>query len=360
MVERFVLALLLLSVASLEVALSFTAEGISRSFESTRFEAATGRVAIFVEAPFEDEGRKLASDLQLPVVTKQSYEEVDDFQHVLRLLPFEVNGGDPTYVLSLETGGTTEACHTKSTNNERQRGSKSTKQKPFFVELCPSDSSRAGKRGTKEGGSDLLIKAVGPAKNVSDGRKGAVVYDLTAGLAQDSLVLALNGASEVHMVERNPIVAALLQDAIRRLKVLSSLQGLDNRAERALEVSRILNLHCGDSTEILKELLISERHPHPDVVYLDPMFPPRKKAAKVKKEMTILHSLLDTQSFSTVAEERRLQDELLLLEDSIKAAKSKVVVKRPAKAAPLGGDLSPFRVSYVIEGSVNRWDVYVK
>ena len=90
------------------------------------------------------------------------------------------------------------------------------------------------------------------------------------------------------------------------------------------------------------------------------MFPPRKKSAKVKKEMTILHSLLDTQSTDTASEERRLQEELCLLEESIKAAKRKVVVKRPAKAVPLGGDLSPFRPSYAIEGSVNRWDVYVK
>jgi 16S rRNA (guanine1516-N2)-methyltransferase len=162
------------------------------------------------------------------------------------------------------------------------------------------------------------------------------------------------------MVERDPIVAALLRDGIRRLEVLSNAPGLDSRADRAAELSKKLHLHGGDSTKVLKDLLSSGIHPHPDIVYLDPMFPPRKKSAKVKKGMTILHSLLDTQSSDTASEDKRLQDELLLLGESIKAAKRKVVVKRPAKAVPLGGEMSPFRASYAIEGSVNRWDIYVK
>ena len=35
--------------------------------------------------------------------------------------------------------------------------------------------------------------------------------------------------------------------------------------------------------------------PPPDVVYLDPMFPPRTRPSAVKKNIQILHSLLDTQ-----------------------------------------------------------------
>ena len=329
----------------------------------------TDRVAVLVEEPFDEEGRLIASELQLSVVTLlgenvEEQERLETFQHFLRLCPYDVPGGCPTYALSLEANSHYRK-EEDGNNKKSQQHSKSTtkQQKPCFIDLCPLDSSRAGKRGTGEGGTDLLIKAVGPGKGQSEGRTGgggAVVYDLTAGMGQDSFVLALKGAREVHMVERDPIVAALLADAIRRLHFLSTLQGLDRRAELAREMSKKLHLHCGDSTKVLHDLLSSGIHPHPDIVYLDPMFPPRKKSAKVKKEMTILHSLLDTQSTDTASEERRLQEELCLLEESIKAAKRKVVVKRPAKAVPLGGDLSPFRPSYAIEGSVNRWDIYVK
>ena len=333
----------------------------------------TNRVAVLVEEPFDEEGRLIASELQLSVVTLrgenvEAQERLETFRHFLRLCPYDVPGGCPTYALSLEANS---HYREEDGNNKKsqQQHSKSTKkqQKPCFIDLCPLDSSQRGKRGTGEGGTDLLVKAVGPGKGQSEGHTGggkggggAVVYDLTAGMGQDSFVLALKGAREVHMVERDPIVAALLADAIRRLHFLSTLQGLDSRAEMAREMSKKLHLHCGDSTKVLHDLLSSGIHPHPDIVYLDPMFPPRKKSAKVKKEMTILHSLLDTQSTDTASEERRLQEELCLLEESIKAAKRKVVVKRPAKAVPLGGDLSPFRPSYAIEGSVNRWDVYVK
>ena len=360
MVERRVLVFWI-CIACLDVSLGFPVTRTSSRSSERSLVSQTDRVAVLVEEPFEEEGWSIASELQLSVVTLQDeVERLEKFQHLLRLCPFEVQGRGPTYALSLEAN----YYHRDDNNSKEQRTTHSKfnkQQKPCFVELCPSDSSRTGKRGIKEGGSDLLIKAVGPGKVQSEDRKGgAVVYDLTAGMGQDSLVLALNGASEVHMVERDPIVAALLADALRRLDVLSNLVGLDSRAELAREMSRKLHLHCGDSTKVLKDLLSSGTLPYPDIVYLDPMFPPRKKAAKVKKEMTILHSLLDTQSTGAASEERRLQDELLLLEESIKAAKKKVVVKRPAKAVPLGGELSPYRASYAIEGSVNRWDVYVK
>merc|ERR1712038_1035576 len=50
---------------------------------------------------------------------------------------------------------------------------------------------------------------------------GATIMDLTAGFGQDSMMMALGGASKVTMVERDPIVSLLLDDALRRLKLLS-------------------------------------------------------------------------------------------------------------------------------------------
>ena len=95
----------------------------------------------------------------------------------------------------------------------------------------------------------------------------------------------------------------------------------------------------------------------PDICYLDPMFPPRTKSALVKKNMNILHGLLETQSEEDADQRRRQEAELL--KAALGAARQKVVVKRPVQAPPLGGDFVDKKPSNVINGSVNRWDIYV-
>lgn len=205
----------------------------------------------------------------------------------------------------------------------------------------------------------MLVKAVGPKKCSMPGNDGAVVFDLTAGLGQDSIVLALNGASAVYMVERDPIIAAMLRDALRRLDLLTLSNCSKYDSTIATKLRNILNLREGESIGILKAMMEDETIGPPDVVYLDPMFPARTKSSKVKKGMSLLHGLLETQEgdLNYVAEKENREEQLLA--DSYRAALSRVVVKRPAKAPPLGplGTLEP---SYSINGSVNRWDVYVK
>ena len=76
-----------------------------------------------------------------------------------------------------------------------------------------------------------------------------------------------------------------------------------------------------------------------DVVYLDPMFPARRKSARVKKEMWLLQHVLDTPAPQlALAKSRR-----------------RVVVKRPVKAPPLEGR-SP---AFAIPGKTVRFDVYL-
>jgi len=79
--------------------------------------------------------------------------------------------------------------------------------------------------------------------------------------------------------------------------------------------------------------------PLPEVVYLDPMFPPRGKAAKVKGEMQLLHRLLgsnrhplegDAEVWAGESEGERL------LALALRLATKRVVVKRPVAARPLG------------------------
>ncbi|MCP4989780.1 MAG: class I SAM-dependent methyltransferase [Colwellia sp.] len=154
------------------------------------------------------------------------------------------------------------------------------------------------------------------------------VLDATAGLGRDAFVLASLGC-QLTLMERMPVVAALLDDGIERAKLNSEVA----------EIAQNMQLIHASSIESMD--LASA----PDVVYLDPMYPHREKSAAIKKEMRIFQSLvgedLDADS---------------LLEPALALAKYRVVVKRPSYAPPLA-DKKP---SMSIKMKKNRFDVYVK
>ena len=353
------------------------------------------------------------------------------FTHALRLIPYEytsVEDAPFTFALAIESMNSDEQKDGGGQSRRRPRKSSSSSS-PFFVDLCPPKSSRAGRRAQGlSGTSDLLVQAVAPNKgsaitnnddsdNARSKRVGAIIFDCTAGFGQDSLVLAMNGANHVHMIERNPIVAALLQDALRRLKFISTStlssssssssvsyndfdrpyeqrdcterkqmqhqKGHQTQKELATHLLQKLSLTVGDATDIIN----NSSNPCCDIMYLDPMFPPRQKRSAVKKGMQILHSLLETQRQSVDSDdkegnnnagsipiikdkhdkndymnininEREIEEHDLLL-TALKAVKLRVVVKRPIKSPILGGT-EIIKPSYSINGSVNRWDVYVK
>lgn len=171
---------------------------------------------------------------------------------------------------------------------------------------------------------ELLVRA---AKIKSaDGMPTAV--DATAGFGEDALLLAASGFS-VLLFERNPVIAALLQDALRRAADIPELADAVGRM-RFME---------GDSLEALPRLKI-----RPDVVYLDPMFPARTKSAAVKKKFQLLHHL-----------ERPCEDQDALLEAALAAHPRKVVVKRPLKGPWLAGA----KPSYSLSGKAVRYDCIV-
>lgn len=153
------------------------------------------------------------------------------------------------------------------------------------------------------------------------------VLDVTAGLGRDAFVLASLGC-QLTLMERMPVVAALLDDGLERAKLNSDVTDIANNMQ-LLFASSLENM----------EITIA-----PDVVYLDPMFPHREKSAAVKKEMRIFQSLvgedLDADS---------------LLEPAIALAKYRVVVKRPSYAPPLANK----KPSMSINMKKNRFDVYV-
>ena len=82
----------------------------------------------------------------------------------------------------------------------------------------------------------------------------------------------------------------------------------------------------------------------PDVIYLDPMFPHRKKSALVKKEMLAFQSLIGDDNDSNE-----------LLNVCLQTAKKRVVVKRPIKA-PYLNDQKP---SLSMKMKKHRFDIYI-
>lgn len=153
------------------------------------------------------------------------------------------------------------------------------------------------------------------------------IVDATPGLGRDAMVLVGLGC-EVTLIERSPVVAALLADGIARL----------TRSEPEL-ASRI-HLHHGDSIAMMQSMAVDSV----DVVYLDPMFPHRKKSALVKKEMRAFQQLLGGDP-----------DADGLLAPALAIASKRVVVKRPG-SAPVLADKKP---SMAITSKKHRFDVYI-
>ena len=172
-------------------------------------------------------------------------------------------------------------------------------------------------------GRELLVRAA-RVRGVPDPR----AVDATAGLGEDSLLLAAAGFT-VTMFEQDPVIAALLRDALERAADDPRLSAIVGRME----------LVEGDSVFGLRALGFS-----PDVVFLDPMFPERTKSAAVKKKFQLLHHL-----------ERPCDNEGELLDAALAAHPRKVVIKRPPKGSWLAGA----RPSHSVAGKAVRYDVIV-
>ncbi|HIY78973.1 MAG TPA: class I SAM-dependent methyltransferase [Candidatus Olsenella excrementavium] len=172
-------------------------------------------------------------------------------------------------------------------------------------------------------GRELLVRAARVR-----GVEAPTAVDATAGLGEDSLLLAAAGFT-VTMFEKDPVIAALLRDALERAASDPQLAGAAAR----------MTLVEGDSVAGLRELDFS-----PDVVFLDPMFPERTKSAAVKKKFQLLHHL-----------ERPCDNEEELLDAALAARPRKIVIKRPPKGPWLAGA----KPSHSIAGKAVRYDVIV-
>ena len=196
------------------------------------------------------------------------------------------------------------------------------------MELYPDFDSLLPRVRPDRLSGELLVKA-----SRIKGLTAPRVFDATAGLGEDSFLLAAAGF-EVTLCECNPVIAALLEDAFARAE----------QDERTAAIASRMHLAKDDSIALLYRIAASDGEPGPDVVYLDPMFPARQKSAAVKKKFQLLHHL-----------ERPCANEGELMEAALAVRPRKIVVKRPPKAPHLA-DIKP---SHALEGKAVRYDCIV-
>ncbi len=170
------------------------------------------------------------------------------------------------------------------------------------------------------------------------------ILDLTAGLGTDALFLAYLGA-QVDLLERHPQVYALLDNALIRARSFDERLDVDDvlrcNVSRAAQ-NQVNLLDQQDSLEYLLSLPVISGY---DVVYFDPMFPHRKKSAKVKKGMQVFHQVVGLDQ----------EQEACILREARARAGKRVVVKRP-KGADFIDHQAP---SYSLDMKTLRYDVYL-
>lgn len=203
--------------------------------------------------------------------------------------------------------------------NESGYGLKDTlsPQHPLSIDFSsPQLQYRLLQGGKKE----LLLKSVAA-------KPGLNVWDCTAGLGVDSMLLAKQGCT-VTMFERSTILALMLKEAL-----------LSPASKELAEIKNRITLIAGDAIHYLRP-----GPDIPDVIVLDPMFPTRRKSARVKGDMQILQKFVGSD-----------QDINSLLASALQTGCKRVVVKRPATGAGLEGFIESFSLS----AKSNRFDVFL-
>lgn len=198
------------------------------------------------------------------------------------------------------------------------------KTKGICVDFTSNEMIHRRKFGGGRG--EAIAKAVGINRDSLPS-----VLDATAGLGTDGFVLAAIGC-HVTLVERHPVVYALLLDGIERAYLDEEMGNYFHDHLRLLHFNSYLAL---DENKLTPNSF--------DVVYLDPMFPHRTKTALVKKEMRWFQTLVGND-----------EDANHLIDMAMAIAKKRVVVKRPLRADYLGNK----KTDNAIITKNHRFDLY--
>ena len=205
---------------------------------------------------------------------------------------------------------------------------------------------------------DKLARAIGIAKDTT--RRDIAsrpIMDATAGLCRDAWAMASYGCP-VMAFERSAWLNWMQRDALAQalanpdtLACASRLTLVHSDAASWLDDwskhSDANNATVPDESSSVEAVKTSPIR----AIYLDPMYPERKKSAAVKKDMQILHQLIGADT-----------DSDKLLTAALRAAQhgfiERVVVKRPISSEPL---INPWQVSptHTHESKKTRYDVYV-
>ena len=204
-----------------------------------------------------------------------------------------------------------------------------------------------------------------------DGEKQLYAIDATAGLGEDSFLLAACGY-QVCMYERDPVISALLEDCLHRaakdpqlapiasrmqivqgdsiqaLRVLAKRREAQDESTMSLgEPEKEVMLHADDSEkEVLPQVDDPEKEQFlavPDLIYLDPMFPQRRKSGLIGKKLQLLQKL-----------EQPCMEEANLLQAAMEVHPRRIVIKRPLKGPYLDGK----KPHYSLEGKAIRYDCF--
>jgi 16S rRNA (guanine1516-N2)-methyltransferase len=160
------------------------------------------------------------------------------------------------------------------------------------------------------------------------GKSTQTVVDATAGLGHDAFLLACLGF-QVTAIERHPLIGVLLETSVQAARSDPELLAvMDDRLEVVL----------GDA----RDYLADAAQARPDVIYLDPMFQPRRRSALPRKPAQLLRQVVGHD-----------EDAQLLFALARRCARRRVVVKRADDLPPLAPD-----VDLTFAGKIVRYDVY--
>ena len=181
-------------------------------------------------------------------------------------------------------------------------------------------------RKSHRGKQEIIAKALGAAKGIKQ------VIDLTCGLAEDAFFLAQIGFSVKALERCEPIYKVLIASYNK-----AKLEEPEHPALSRLEI------HFENSVDFLKSPTFLQAEPAAWALYLDPMFPEKKKTALPRKEMQIFRSIVGPDL-----------DSAELFEAAMQSGAARVVVKRPIRAEAVAPG-----VIHTFEGNTVRYDLYV-
>ena len=191
-------------------------------------------------------------------------------------------------------------------------------QKPLSLSFSSPKFLRRVKAASKN--TELLARAVGT-------RQGLKVLDCTAGLGREGFLLAYLGC-DVTLIERSKVIYTLLLDALNWASFDPDLKKVVDR----------LSLYRSDAKEYLS------RHSSWDVIYIDPMFPDKKKTSLPKGDMQYLQRFLSKE-----------KNDGSLLKSAFRCKFRRLVVKRPLKAR----DKDIRKSDSSIQNDKIRFDIYL-